>query len=294
MFENVYAVNENLSQNTTFTVAEPLSKTFGADEISANDALRKYSISGIIKSTYLTGLSSLEPPKYSMYFEEFGTIMRECAYFDIRYDRAYPALYAKLSPTFNRIKGYTTSGFYAGSYGAEFLVFNSTDTALSLDETTGNYLRIQGVTFTQDTTYKLTVDEYFKKVGNLSDPVLNESNLVRSTLVQKEKYDEIKLSRIRYGKNSFNMDVPFIQTQDDAESMMGWLIDKLMKPRKSVGMNVFTIPTLQLGDIVKVDYKDENNLDLVVNAEKRFIVYNIEYSRSETGPQMVVYLSEVS
>ena len=73
-----------------------------------------------------------------MYFEEFGTILRECAYFNIKYDRAYPALYAKMMKTLNRVKGYSVSGFYAGSYGADFLIFNCTDFNLNLDDTSGN------------------------------------------------------------------------------------------------------------------------------------------------------------
>ena len=68
--------------------------------------------------------------------------MRECAYFDVRYDRAYPALYARLAPTLNRLKTYSSSGFYAGAYGADFLVFNCTDSLINLDPTTGNFLRI--------------------------------------------------------------------------------------------------------------------------------------------------------
>jgi hypothetical protein len=219
--------------------------------------------------------------------------MRECAYFDIKYDRAYPALYAKLSPTFNNIKGYITSGFYADSYGAEFLIFNSTDKALNLDETTGNFLRIQGVTFTQDTTHELTVDEFFKKRGNLSDPELLGSTSTYSTLVEKSRYDEIKLSRLTYGKNEFSIDSPYIQTQDDADAMMNWIINKLMVPKKSVGMNIFSIPTLQLGDIVTIDYKDSSGLELVSKDSSRFVVYNIEYQRSENGPTMTIYLSEV-
>jgi hypothetical protein len=205
MFENVYALSENYSQNTVFTVGETISSAFGDKVVDADESFRKYGMSGIIKSTYLSGISSQQPPKYNMYFEEFGSIMRECAYFDIKYDRAYPALYAQLSPTFNRIKGYTTSGFYADSYGAEFLIFNSTDTALNLDETTGNYLRIQGITFTQDTTHELTVDNYFKKKGNLSSPELTGSSLITSSLVLKEKFDKIKLSRMIYGNNEFTL-----------------------------------------------------------------------------------------
>ena len=293
MFENVYALSENYSQNTVFTVNQTLGQVFGDNSVDVTESFRKYAMSGIVQSTYLSGISSQQPPKYDIYFEEFGSIMRECAYFDIRYDRAYPALYAKLSPTFNNIKGYTTSGFYADSYGAEFLIFNSTDKALNLDETTGNFLRIQGITFTQDTTHELSVDEFFKKRGNLSDPELVGSTLTYSPLVEKSRYDEIKLSRLTYGKNEFSIDSTYIQTQDDAEAMMNWIINKVMVPKKSVGVNIFSIPTLQLGDIVTLDYKDNSGLDLVTSDSSRFVVYNIEYARSESGPSMTVYLSEV-
>jgi hypothetical protein len=293
MFENIYALSQNYSQNTSFSIGETLSNQFGSSSIDVNDSFRKYAMSGVVQSTYLSGISSQQPPNYNMYFEEFGSIMRECAYFDIRYDRAYPALYAKLSPTFNNIKGYTSSGFYADSYGAEFLIFNSTDKALNLDETTGNFLRIQGITFTQDTTHELTVDEFFRKRGNLSDPELVGSTLTYSPLVEKLKYDEIKLSRLTYGKNEFSIDSPYIQTQDDAEVMMNWIINKLMVPKKSIGVNIFSIPILQLGDIVTVDYKDSLGIELVTSELSRFVVYNIEYARSESGPSMTVYLSEV-
>jgi hypothetical protein len=219
--------------------------------------------------------------------------MRECAYFDIKYDRAYPALYAQLSPTFNRIKGYTTSGFYADSYGAEFLIFNSTDTALNLDETTGNYLRIQGITFTQDTTHELTVDEYFKKKGNLSNPELTGSSLITSSLVLKEKFDKIKTSRMIYGNNEFTLETPYIQTQDDAEDLMGWLTEKLMQPKKSIGIEVFANPTIQLGDIVNINYKNLDGVDLVTSQDSKFVVYNIDYTRKINGPDMTLYLAEV-
>ena len=293
MFENIYALSENYAQNSVFTVGETLSASLSDGKINANESFRKYAMSGVIQSTYLSGVSTQEPPKYNMYFEEFGSIMRECAYFDIRYDRAYPALYAQLSPTFNRIKGYTTSGFQADSYGAEFLIFNATDKALSLDETTGNFLRIQGITFTQDTTHELTVDEYFEKRSNFSDPELKGSTLTLSPLVEKAKYDEIRQSRMIYGKNEFSIDSIYIQTQDDANALMGWIINKVMHPKKSVGVNLFSIPTLQLGDIVTIDYKDSTGLDLVAVDSSRFVVYNIDYSRNNNGPNMTIYLSEV-
>ena len=293
MFENIYSMSQNYSQNTVSIVSDKSSHIFGQNQINANESFRRYAMSGIVQSSYLSGISSQQPPQYNMYFEEFGTILRECAYFDIKYDRAYPALYAKLSPTFNRIKGYTVSGFQADSYGAEFLIFNATDKALVLDETTGNYLRIQGVTFTQDTTHTLTVDEYFQKRGNLSDPEFKGDTILYSPLVEQEKYNNIKLSRLTYGKNEFSLDTPYIQTQDDAQELIGWIINKSLKPKKYIGLNIFAIPTLQLGDIVTVDYKDNNDVEIVTSSSTRFVVYNIEYQRNSNGPLMTIYLSEV-
>jgi hypothetical protein len=292
MFENVFALSQNPG-NPSFATGETLGSSLSEVEVNDSESYRKYGMSGMVKSTYFAGISSQKPPEYDMYFEEFGTIMRECAYFDIRYDRAYPALYAKMSPTLNRIKGYTVSGFQADSYGAEFLIFNSTDSFLVLDDTTGNYLRIQGITFTQDTTHELTVDDYFKKRGNLSDPEFKGDSIVYSPLLEKLKYDEIRQSRMVYGKNEFSIDSPYIQTDDDANALMGWIINKLMKPKKSVGINMFAIPTLQLGDIVTLDYKDSAGLDLISPNTDRFVVYNIEYARNNSGPTMSVYLSEV-
>jgi hypothetical protein len=56
---------------------------------------------------------------------------------------------------------------------------------------------------------------------------------------------------------------------------------------------MFAIPTLQLGDIVTLDYKDSSGLNLISSDTDRFVVYNIEYTRNNDGPNMSVYLSEV-
>jgi hypothetical protein len=293
MFENIYAVTNNYSQNTAYSINTPINSIFGDDEINASESLRKYAMSGAIQSTYLSGISPSNPPAYNIYFEEFGTIMREASSFNIKYDQAYPALYAKMSPTFNSIKGYTVSGFRAGSYGAEFLIFNATDTALSLDETTGNYLKIQGVTFTQQSNNDLTVDDYFSKNSDFSDPQFIGSNLVSSPLKVKKDYEDIKVSRLTYGTKDFSLNVPYVQTADDANDLMKWMVSKIMKPRTSIGIKIFANPTIQLGDIVNVDYV-EDGINKVGSKDKRFVVYNIDYSKSLQGPNMTIYVSEVA
>ena len=293
MFENVYALSNNYSKNSSFAL-EPVANSVFTNKtsINANESFRKYAINGIVQPTYLSGVSASEGPKYKIFYEEFGTIMREAAYFNIKYDKAYPALYAMISPNVNNVRGYTVSGFFAGAYGAEFLIFNATDTFLFMDETVGNYLRIQGITFTQDSRHELTVDEYFNKRSDFSDPIIKEDNTVLSPNKEKQLFDDIKNSRITYGKNEFSIDSSYIQSNDDATSLMEWLISKIMKPRKSVGVSIFANPTIQLGDLIAIDYSEKDAAPFV-DPNKKFVVYSIEYKKDGNGPAMTVYLSEV-
>ena len=287
MFENIYALSTNYSQDTGSLINAPAaSSVFGAGQVSVTDAFRKYAMSGMVSSMYLSGIDPTQPPQYNLYFDEFGTIMREAAYFNIRYDKAYPALTAKLSPTFNNLKGYTVSGFNQGPYGAEFLIFNNTDTVLTLDESSGNYLRIQGVTFTQQSQHELTVDDYFSRSSDFSSYKFDPSIVSQAN----KDYNDIKTSRMTYGKKEFTLDAPYVQSEDAANNMMDWIIKKVMKPRKSVGIDIFGMPVIQLGDIVKVSY-NRNGVDELPDA--RFVVYNINYSRDTSGPKTTIYLSEV-
>jgi hypothetical protein len=295
MFENVYALGKNYASNAVFDVNVPIASVFGDDnnQVNATEALNKYALSGIVQKTYLSGVRPNSVPDYAMYYEEFGTIMREAAYFNIKYDRAYPALYAVIAPTFTRLKGYTVSGFSADSYGAEFLIFNNTDTLLNLDETTGNYLRILGIAFTQDTTNTITVDDYLKRRGNLADPEIRGESIIYSPFRFIEQYEQLRVSRLLYGKNEFSLNSPYIQDQDTAEDLIGWLIEKNLRPRKAVGISIFPNPTIQLGDIININYKNNEGIDVISSSDTRFVVYNITYNKSVSGPSMTIYLSEV-
>ena len=293
MFENVYALSENYAQNTVATAIDNLSQIFGDTEINSSEALRKYAVSGFVQASYLNGISTYQPPQFNMYFEEFGTIMRECAHFNVKYDRAYPALYARLAPTFNRIKTYSSSGFYAGAYGADFLIFNCTDKNINLDATSGNFLRIQGVTFTQNTTKTLSVDDYFNRVSNFSDPQFDSGNLVYSPQYKKELFNKIKISRKRHGNQDFSIDSPYIQTDDAADNILGWIVSKTMEPKRNVGISSFATQMIQLGDLVNVYYKTEDGVDVISSEDVKYVVYNIEYNKSVGSTEMTIFLAEV-
>ena len=287
MFEHIYAVAPDYANNSSNIVDNVY------NESGTREEFRRFTMTQAVRSSYLSGISTSEPPKFDMFFDEFGTIMREAAYFNVKYDKAFPALYSKLSPTFNSMQGYVVSGYMPSAYRAEFLIFNATDTALSLDESSGNYLRIQGIAFTQESTHSLSVDEYFSKKSDFSNPSFIGEIEVQDAVASKKTFQDVKNSRTTYGKNEFSLDTQYIQSQDSATEMMGWLVSKITKPRKSIGIEIFANPMIQLGDIVNIYYKKDSK-DEVANESDRFVIYQIEYSRSGNGPQMTLYLSEVS
>ena len=139
---------------------------------------------------------------------------------------------------------------------------------------------------------KKEVDDYFNKKSNLSSPETIDRNILRSEIVQIEEYNKLRLSRLNYGIKDFTLNLPYIQTSDDAEEILGWIIKKSMTPKLLVGANIFATPILQLGDIVNIDY-NKNNIDIVSDISKKFVIYHIDYERSSVGPNMTLYMSEV-
>jgi hypothetical protein len=100
-------------------------------------------------------------------------------------------------------------------------------------------------------------------------------------------------SRISYGKNAFAITSPYIQSEAQAQDLMGWIVNKIMKPRKSVGLSVFGMPTIQLGDLVKIKYKTKEGIDELGPDTGKFVVYYIEYAKDSKGPIVNIFLSEV-
>ena len=294
MFENVYALGNTYAFNPDkkFNLGSDINPIFKPSSENTDTATAKYALSGIVKESFLGSVNPASGPSTTIYYDEFGTIMREAAYFNVKFDKAYPALLAKMAPTINTSRGHIVSGFSANAYGAEFMVFNATDTVLNLDSSTGNYLRIQGVAFNQEANNVLTVDEYYNKLSDFSNPTFSEKAL--TTTASYNAYVDIKNSRTTYGLKSFSLEAEYLQTQDDANKMMEWLMKKISKPRRAIGVSTFGTSYIQLGDILKVDYVDENNIGQSSSKDARYVVYSIDYKYGTSGPETIIYLSEVS
>jgi len=291
MFENIYALKNLQSQNSNTPVIDKVSQAFYDEQILSSESLRKYAMSGLIKGSYLSGITTDTALKYDIYFEEFGTIMRECAYFNVKYDQAYPAFLAKIAQTFSKERSFTISGFRPGAYGAEFLIFNSTDKTIGLGESSSNYLKIHGITFTQSTTNELTVDEFIKDNSKIYDDTYVDRTLY-SRIRAEQLYQDIRLSRSKHGKKDFSLDSVYIQSKDEAESLMGWIVEKTLRPRKDMQISTFGTSVIQLGDIVSIDYKMPGGFNFV-DTDKQFVVYEIDYNYTSNGPETKMRVIEI-
>jgi hypothetical protein len=284
MFENIYAL-KNIKEEDV-SLREKVKNTVSVE------SLRKYSLPAIIQNTYLSSIGTETRPTVDFYFEEFGTILRECAYFNIKYDQAYPALIAKIVPPFTVEKSYEIAGFLPGSYGAEFLIFNTTDKAIDLSENSTNRIMIQGITFTQNISNVLTVDDYFKELSNFSDPVITSANLIVSPGRSEKIYDNIKNSRSVYGSKSFSLNSVYIQNEDSAKDVMKWILDKTIRPRKVFEIDTFATAHVQLGDIVKINFDLPEGVKMV-DENKKFVVISAQYGRSSSNVKSQLRVMEV-
>jgi len=292
MFESIYAIDSKNNNGDETKVSD----VYVSDNYSS---LKNYAVSGIVQSTFLNKLSASSPYSTTktdgttvskLYYEEFGTIMREMVYLNVKFNKAYPALYSSVVQPYAS-RGFCISGYNPTPYGAEFLVFNVTDTLLSLSSTSGNYLRIIGTSFTQNAKQDLTVDEYYSIKTSLSnqDSILSNTDITQ----YKKDYLNIKNSRMTYGIKSFSIESAYIQNYNAANDLMKWLIPKLSNPKKSIGVDVFGMPIIQLGDIIKIDYVSPDLSITQISKNSNFVVYGIEYSKDDSGLAILVYGSEV-
>jgi hypothetical protein len=310
MFENTYAMRRFLSKNEmTITVDKNLTadeknktaytigsfpnsvKVFDDTKVSGISG-SKYTLSPLVQTGFLSKLSTSSIPESQIFYEEFGSIMRECAYFNVKFDKAYPALTSLISPVPASLGGYVVAGYNSTPYRAEFLIFNTTDFVLDLGANK-DYLdnvSITGVTFTQEAARDLTVDEFLTEKSNYTSSYVGAAKY--TSVEYKNKYTDIKNNRLLYGSKSFVIDSPYIQTVDLAQNLMNFVINRISKPRKVAAVRVFGMPIIQLGDIVSFVYDTTKTLPNTVSGNN-FVIYASEYQREETGPSTILYLSEV-
>ena len=82
---------------------------------------------------------------------------------------------------------------------------------------------------------------------------MSGSQLIGNPTEYKQEYEQILNSRAKYGRQEFEeLSSEYIQDDAVAEDMVSWIVNKTMRPRQLLGVNVFGMSQIQLGDILTV------------------------------------------
>ena len=173
------------------------------------------------------------------FLEEFGTVARELRYVKANFAQsaAFP-LYATTGVN----KFATVLGSKFSNHGAEIFVLNNAGTFIPLSYGTEQKFWVVG-----------------NYVDNGSQHEYTETTTNEYTMVEPATFQS-----------------NWIQSESDAKSLFTWIKNQWSKQQQSIEMEVFGNPVIEVGDIITVNYP-ENNL----NGTQKFLVTNVGLSFEE-------------
>jgi hypothetical protein len=99
------------------------------------------------------------------------------------------------------------------------------------------------------------------------------------------------LNRKLYGKQSVEISGEYLNNRYEEERLAEWIARYATTEKIIINASIFPNPLLQLGDKIKVFYK-ENGYRKAQSGDKVFTLSAINYSVSESGIEMSVELRE--
>jgi hypothetical protein len=173
------------------------------------------------------------------FLEEFGTVARELRYVKTNYSQpAALPLYATTGVN----KFATVLGSKFSNHGAEIFVLNNAGTFIPLSYGT---------------------EQKFWVVGNYVD------NGSQHEYTETTTNEYTVLEPATFQSN-------WIQSESDAKSLFTWIKNQWSKQQQSINMEVFGNPAIEVGDIITVNYPDNN-----LNGTQKFLVTNVNIGFEE-------------
>jgi hypothetical protein len=178
-------------------------------------------------------------PAQLPFLEEFGTVARELRKVKIKYqDRPGDPLYTSVGIN----KYVSVLGQRLTSFGAEVYVINNAGTFVPLDDSN---------------LYSFSIVGNYIVVSGQHEYVSNE--LSETTIAEPVIFESA-----------------WIQSEPDAKNLTDWIQTQWSKQQQVVEMNVFGNPLISVGDVISINYP-QNNLD----GTEKFIVTRVNNSFKE-------------
>ena len=210
-----------------------------------------------------------------IYYNDFARLVRQAKKYNAKYDS--PVIKSKIIDISNINPQYMVKDLSNTPYKRELLVTNTSTGGIFLSRESELPLYIFGIS-AQETTNGVV------SVKNLFDKDINDQKKISNYFFNKSIY----------GQNSFSLDSRFIQSKDQAERLMMWIVSNCSRQRLSLSMEIFPNPILELGDKVKIVSKDRGYaITNTYFGDKTFVVSDIKISKSSQGDSMNIVIVEV-
>lgn len=209
---------------------------------------------------------------------QFGTVaashevdskVREARYYEITYDKKpavnvqFPFVSAIIDEEPDLIN---VLKFEHGPYMAKLII------AASANNDYGSIVYAQG-------RHKLTEVDYFTSIAGT--PVAVTATGEKITEQVASLSENIK----KYGLKELTIDSPYIVNKEHAEKMAKFIIDKVSNPVPIVNISIMSIPTIQLGDRIKINEFDALGIE---SPGKDYWVISQEFAYGETISHLLV------
>lgn len=295
--EHIYAIGGGINDPRT---NEP--NTFNTDIFKRLPEFAVFSPSTIFTSKALTG----GPDNGYRYYDEFGSIVRECKKIDAKYE-LFPAFIPAVQRMRTIDRAYTVTHFSTTPYKASFMIWSQSDDNLVFGDDVDLQLFIAGLTFADNQPQTLKLDDYLlgRMPGAGPEDQLNLGLQKRNDLLAKRNIGQT---------TSISLNSIYIQSTDFAKKLMSWLNGFIGEERLRLDVKTFGTPHLQIGDIVAIDYdipylaegelspdndwnptKDryiQPTFDFYGN-DRRFVVRKIGIDGTSEGPEYTYSLVEI-
>lgn len=209
-----------------------------------------------------------------VFYEDFGRVVREARKFNVTFSS--PSIYS-MPISLSRVNpAYNVANYSFSSYGAEFWVFNTSNSSINISQGTALPLSIAGVAINKLNPGEVKLSDYIKtRVGED-----NEKALLLERNIKK------------YGSNAYTVSGEYINSMQQANSILSWILENSTKTKKTIAAQVFPNPLLELGDKVRIFYP-ELGYSYTQQGDKVYYIHSISYSVDNEGPKMSISVREI-
>ena len=263
VLENIYAAT--VPNGETVSVNSPIYNT--ERTLSFAEQIDRGFMSSTVRT--LKGTTG----NHQIFYEDFGNLVREARKINARFN--FPAFSTKLIELSRVAQDYIIKDYESSSFGASFWIYNTSQTTVSISGDSPIPVFISGIPVSKLSEGHLKIEDYLESID-----------------VDERPNDQLIRNKNLYGQQSITINGPYINNYEEAKALAAWVSKKASKEKISISASIFPNPLLQLGDTIKLFYKDRGYNITSTSDDKSFVLSELNYSVTSSGIDMNVGLRE--